>query len=68
MALESFLYIDSVLSYAAAPYEVIDFAEVIKDKATLQGPLESLLRGLATPEAIQTAIERTPDWVRTCCG
>jgi len=59
MALESFLYIDSVLSYAAAPYEVIDFAEVIKDKATLQGPLESLLRGLATPEAIQTAIERT---------
>jgi hypothetical protein len=60
IALEEFFYINRVLSHAEVAYEVIDFAEANTDKATMQGPLESFLRGLATPEAIKTAIEQTP--------
>ena len=58
IALKSFFYIMSVLNHAEVPYEVIDYAEAITDKQTLLGPLESLLRGLATPKTIATAIEK----------
>ena len=42
-------------------YEVIDFAEAMGDMTTMQAPMEFLLRGLATPEAIAKAIEAVSD-------
>jgi hypothetical protein len=60
IALESFFYILSVLNHAEVAYEVIDFAEVVADKNTLISPLVSLLRGVATAEAINTAVQQTP--------
>jgi hypothetical protein len=60
IALESFSYILSVLNHAEAAYEVIDFAEVVADKNSLIAPLVSLLRGVATTEAINTTIQQTP--------
>jgi hypothetical protein len=56
IALESFVYIDSILNHAEVAYEVIDFAEAMGDMTTMQAPMEFLLRGLATPEAIAKAI------------
>ena len=58
IALEEFFYINQVLSRQEVAYEVIDFADATTDKASMQGPLESVLHGLASSEAIKTAIER----------
>jgi len=64
IALESFFYILSVLNHAEVAYEVIDYAEVVADKNTLISPLVSLLRGVATTEAINTAVQQTPIYAK----
>jgi len=58
IGVESFFYIMSILNHEGVSYDVIDFANAITDKATMQRQLESFLRGLATPKGIQTAIEK----------